>query len=529
MKELAVHSLMDNALIKGAQVFTMSLGYGYRLGYTRCPEPTQRAVDRLAARNIMVVNSAGNGAVTLEEYFIPLPKLCDKVAVIAASEANGQRACFSNYGSHIDLTAPGTGHNLYCSEGTSFAAPRVAGVLAQLLSIDGGLSRAKQYQILTHTAVKNEDVCSSEGCAAGILNAGAATDMLRNMISEDASSNGYYSTFFLQLKEQADITETYAENIWLPANQSLLIEFAENTPHNLNLRATRLDVPVGPLSTTPVDLLNSFQQTGQNHCSGNFCYIENSEDEGRTYQVSLWNPDAANEFQESGRSLVPPPYYQVQISILGISDYLNKRTPLTPASVYSKGGLAWAKWRRDKIVSGVELAAKVRPQQSPDTLSVSSPVSGEPDLTFCLTQIDSQYWLGKSKATSQWVEYHSPEQMPGLVSKKQRCQIGGNPRLLTGKYDTLLSLSKQQAELKLIRVNEATDNEEFSVLLKNGVGFVVNNQLQPFCIFKQSGQSNFTVGIIKGSERLCQYKTIIEEQPGVFQTHNVSEFYMVAQ
>ncbi|MEP7220767.1 MAG: S8 family serine peptidase, partial [Bacteroidota bacterium] len=101
--------------------------------------PPSRALDdavrRAAARGIKVVVAAGNET---EDAGLSSPSRVNYPGVytVSAFDINGDMASFSNYGSAVDVSAPGVrilstrvgGGTVYMS-GTSMAAPHVAGLL----------------------------------------------------------------------------------------------------------------------------------------------------------------------------------------------------------------------------------------------------------------------------------------------------------------------------------------------------------------------------------------------------------------
>jgi serine protease len=109
------------------------------------------------------------------------PGRYDTLVTVSAVTSTDQLASFSNYGSEVDICAPGdavmtftVGGRVISQSGTSFAAPYVAGVLALLLSASPGLAPDRAVEILEATAadlgVRGQD--SRFGC--GIVDAWAA-------------------------------------------------------------------------------------------------------------------------------------------------------------------------------------------------------------------------------------------------------------------------------------------------------------------------------------------------------------------
>lgn len=161
-----------------AEVINMSLG-----GSGACGTTTQNAINGAVARGTTVVVAAGNSNANVSNFN---PGNCNNVISVAATTNTGARASFSNYGTLIDISAPGanilstlnTGTQGPGSEsyafysGTSMAAPHVAGIVALMQAV-ATKTPAEIESIIKSTARPLPGACSG-GCGAGIIDANAA-------------------------------------------------------------------------------------------------------------------------------------------------------------------------------------------------------------------------------------------------------------------------------------------------------------------------------------------------------------------
>jgi serine protease len=170
-----------------ARVINLSLG-----GVSTCSSSMQKAVDYAVGRGAVVVAAAGNDAILASRT---QPANCTNVVVVGAGDREGARAQYSNFGSIVDIMAPGgttsgdvTGgimstlnsgtskpvretYDYY--QGTSMAAPHVAGTAALLLAANPALTPAQVERMLIKTARPLPGNCSPH-CGPGLLDAGAA-------------------------------------------------------------------------------------------------------------------------------------------------------------------------------------------------------------------------------------------------------------------------------------------------------------------------------------------------------------------
>lgn len=179
----AVPSAPSN--VNPAEVINMSLG-----GSGACSKTYQDAIDFAVSKGVVVVVAGGNDNADAANK---QPASCNNVIAVGANDRQGNRASYSNYGTTIDISAPGgetdvslangiwstfntgtvspstEGYNSY--QGTSMAAPHVSGVVALMQSILA-TSPAAVESTIKSTARKMPGTCSvSGGCGTGIIDA----------------------------------------------------------------------------------------------------------------------------------------------------------------------------------------------------------------------------------------------------------------------------------------------------------------------------------------------------------------------
>jgi serine protease len=137
------------AAVSGADVINMSWG-GPSFSTTG-----QNVVDFAVSQGCVMIAAAGNDDVSSEFY----PAAYDDVVSVAATSSNDTKASFSNYGTWIDVSAPG--NNIYSTEvgnsygnksGTSMASPMVAGLAGLMKSLNPNMPNADLINCLLTTA-----------------------------------------------------------------------------------------------------------------------------------------------------------------------------------------------------------------------------------------------------------------------------------------------------------------------------------------------------------------------------------------
>ncbi|WP_406120806.1 S8 family peptidase [Streptomyces sp. NBC_00989] len=167
-----------------AKVINMSLG-----GDGACTSATQTAITAAVNRGTTVVVAAGNDNDNVANHS---PGNCANVISVAATNRAGAKASYSNYGSAVDISAPGgqtstgTANGIYSTlnsgtktpstesyayyQGTSMATPHIAGLVALMKSANSSLTPAQIESAIKTNARALPGSCSG-GCGAGLADA----------------------------------------------------------------------------------------------------------------------------------------------------------------------------------------------------------------------------------------------------------------------------------------------------------------------------------------------------------------------
>ncbi len=166
-----------------AQIINLSLG-----GEGTCPATYSKAIAEVNKRGAILVVAAGNDDQDTSKI---APANCGGSIVVGSTNQKGQRSDFSNYGKIVDVSAPGdgimstvdlgttvsTGAGYTEYDGTSMAAPQVAGIIALMKSVDPSLTADRAKQVLKQSA--KPLTCDANACGAGIANAASALEVLQ--------------------------------------------------------------------------------------------------------------------------------------------------------------------------------------------------------------------------------------------------------------------------------------------------------------------------------------------------------------
>lgn len=133
----------------GAKVINMSLGGA--IGTSALEAAANAAV----AAGAVVVAAAGNNGTSSMSY----PAAYQQVIAVGSTDQNGSRSYFSQYGSWVELGAPGAGivstypgSTMTTSSGTSFSSPMVAAAAALVIAQNPGATPTEVRNILLNSA-----------------------------------------------------------------------------------------------------------------------------------------------------------------------------------------------------------------------------------------------------------------------------------------------------------------------------------------------------------------------------------------
>jgi len=141
------------AVNNGAKVINLSLGG------SSSSDTLLDAVNDAWGSGCVIAAAAGNSGSSIPWY----PAAYDNCISVAATDSNDSKASFSNFGSTIDIAAPGVDilstywdthdwHNYLSLDGTSMATPHVAGLASLLFSQDSGIINSQVRSLIENNA-----------------------------------------------------------------------------------------------------------------------------------------------------------------------------------------------------------------------------------------------------------------------------------------------------------------------------------------------------------------------------------------
>ena len=163
------------AVDNGADIVTMSLGVDG-------PSTTLQNQIAYASQNgVVTIAASGNSGASIVSY----PAAYPSVIAVGAIDSALRRATFSNFGSGLDIMAPGVqiystqgGGGYQSLSGTSTAAPHVAGVAALMLSVNPALTPTEIGGVINATATDISRVGYDTATGWGIVDAFRAVEQI---------------------------------------------------------------------------------------------------------------------------------------------------------------------------------------------------------------------------------------------------------------------------------------------------------------------------------------------------------------
>ncbi|KMS67985.1 protease [Streptomyces viridochromogenes] len=204
-----------------ARVINMSLGGG-----GACTAATQSAINAAVNRGTTVVVAAGNSNANAANYS---PASCNNVINVAATDRQGNRSYYSNFGSIVDIAAPGGETNSVTSsgilstlnsgtkspstesydyyQGTSMAAPHVAGLAALMKSANASLTPAQIESAIKSNARTLPGTCSG-GCGAGLADAAKTAQAVSGSSGGSTGGTTFTSTTAVAIPDNGSAIES---------------------------------------------------------------------------------------------------------------------------------------------------------------------------------------------------------------------------------------------------------------------------------------------------------------------------------
>lgn len=259
----------------GARVINISFGGGIK------SSAVQSAANYFASKGGITVFSAGND--NLDPGYADIAN----IIAVSATGTNDLRTSWSSFGNYVDVAAPGSSiyTTSYSSDssyssvsGTSFSAPIVAGVVAQMLAVNPTLTFKEVDSILKATSVDKGTIGEDVYYGAGRVNALAAVSKAAGIVYQDTVNP---IVAFTNLSKNKVITGNAAINISATDNMGIkevalylsntLIDYENQSPYEFMLDTTKYPNGSYTLAAKAVDMAGNSATTSIN------VYISNGD------------------------------------------------------------------------------------------------------------------------------------------------------------------------------------------------------------------------------------------------------------
>ncbi|MBD0711548.1 MULTISPECIES: S8 family peptidase [unclassified Streptomyces] len=212
-----------------AKVINLSLGGSSNT----CPSVYQNAINGAVTRGTTVVVAAGNSNANTSGF---TPANCANVITVASTSREGNRSYYSNFGTAVDVAAPGgetrrsldtpgtvttpqngilstlnAGATTSSSEtykpyqGTSMAAPHIAGLAALLKSAKSSLTPGQIEAAIKANARRIPGACTG-GCGAGIADAAKTV----GAVTSPSTGTFFTNTTDVEIPDNTTVTSPIA-------------------------------------------------------------------------------------------------------------------------------------------------------------------------------------------------------------------------------------------------------------------------------------------------------------------------------
>ncbi len=213
----------------------------------------QSAVDYAWNKGLVVVAAAGNSSSSSPNY----PAACNNVIAVSATTSSDTLSSYSNFGTWIDLSAPGdsiltttTGASYGAWQGTSFASPIVAGVAALVFGERPALSNSALVSLLEQNSDQVGGVGYSQYFGWGRINAYRAVSAAQSLntvpptVSISSPANGATVSGTIQVQgtatDNVGVTniQFYVDGQLVASTTTSPFSFSWNTANNANASYT---------------------------------------------------------------------------------------------------------------------------------------------------------------------------------------------------------------------------------------------------------------------------------------------------